>query len=72
MSEILQALEQRAQASEPALMGMLTQLLTFPRVNDGVVPDSWGPNNHAEIKRVSTDTDTVFVLDSRVRSALNR
>lgn len=65
MSEILQALEQRAQASEPALMGMLTQLLTFPRVNDGVVPDSWGPNKLAEVKRISNEIDCVYALETR-------
>ncbi len=61
MSQILQTREQHAQASETALMGMLTQLLTFPRVNDGVVPDSWGPNKLAGVKRVLTDTDSAFV-----------
>lgn len=83
MSELLQALEQCAQATsktydldteghhEFVVKDMLAQLLTFPRANSGMVPDSWGPNNRAESKRVSTDTDSVYVLDSRVRSALN-
>ena len=47
--------------------GLLTQLLTFPRPKDGIVPDSWGTDKRSEIKRISTDMDSVYTLDSRVR-----
>ena len=47
--------------------GLLTQLLTFPRPSDGIVPDTWGSDKRAEIKRVSTDTDSVYTLDRNVQ-----
>ncbi len=53
--------------------GLLTQLLTFPRPADGIVPDTWGNDQRAEIKRVSTDMDSVYTytLDRRVKSVLD-
>ncbi|HIA52938.1 MAG TPA: hypothetical protein EYN91_12775 [Candidatus Melainabacteria bacterium] len=51
--------------------GLLAQLLTFPRQKDGIVADSWGTEKRAEIKRISTDADSVYTLDSRVQSVLD-
>jgi hypothetical protein len=42
--------------------GLLRQLLTFPRPTDGSVPDSWGSDKRAEIKRTSTNVDSVYTL----------
>lgn len=42
--------------------GLLKQLLTFPRPSDGVVPDAWGTDKRAEVKRMSTDVDSVYML----------
>ncbi len=47
--------------------GLLTQLLTFPRPKDGVVPDSWGNDKRAEVKRISTDLDSVYTLNRTVQ-----
>jgi len=47
--------------------GLLTQLLTFPRPADGMVPDTWGSDKRAEIKRVSTESDSVYTLDHGVQ-----
>ncbi len=43
--------------------GLLKQLLTFPRATNGIVPDTWGIDKRAEVKRLSTDTDSVYTLD---------
>lgn len=51
--------------------GLLTQLLTFPRTKDGIVPDSWGTEKRSEIKRISTDMDSIYTLDTRVRSLID-
>ncbi len=42
--------------------GLLKQLLTFPRAADGIVPDSWGTDKRAEVKRLSTEIDSVYTL----------
>ncbi len=51
--------------------GLLTQLLTFPRPADGIVPDTWGSDKRAEIKRISTDTDSVYTLDRTVQKFID-
>lgn len=70
MSEILQRLELRAQAQDDAaqaapvvdMRGLLKQLLTFPRLADGIVPDTWGTDKRADVKRMSTGVDSVYTL----------
>lgn len=47
--------------------GLLTQLLTFPRPADGMVPDTWGSDKRAEMKRISTDSDSIYTLDRSVQ-----
>jgi hypothetical protein len=51
--------------------GLLTQLLTFPRPAGGIVPDTWGSDQRAETKRISTDTDSVYTLESGVKQIVN-
>jgi hypothetical protein len=51
--------------------GLLTQLLTFPRPAGGIVPDTWGSDQRAETKRISTDTDSVYTLDRTVQRFIN-
>ncbi|MCC7530495.1 MAG: hypothetical protein IT342_18365 [Candidatus Melainabacteria bacterium] len=51
--------------------GLLTQLLTFPRPAGGIVPDTWGSDERAEIKRISTDADSVYTLDRGVQSFID-
>lgn len=53
------------------IKGLLTHLLTFPRTKDGIVPDSWGTDKRSEIKRISTDMDSVYTLDTRVRGVID-
>ncbi|PZM80261.1 MAG: hypothetical protein DKT66_13400 [Candidatus Melainabacteria bacterium] len=77
MSELLQALEQCAQATsktydldtevhhEFVVKDMLAQLLTFPRANSGMVPDSWGPNKCAEVKHFSNEIEPLYALEPR-------
>lgn len=50
--------------------GLLTQLLSFPRPADGVVPNAWGNDKRAEVKRISTEMDSVYTLDRRVTSVI--
>lgn len=51
----------------PQAKGLLKQLLTFPRPTDGIVPDAWGTDKRADIKRISTDVASVYTLDRGVQ-----
>lgn len=50
---------------------LLTQLLEFPGPTDGIVPDSWGTDQRAEVKHVSPLMDSIYTLDRRVHNVVN-
>ena len=50
---------------------LVAQLLEYPGLRDGVVPDSWGTQQRSEFKRVSPSVDSIYTLNPAVESFID-
>jgi len=69
LQESISLEQENAEAQD--VRGLLTHLLEYPGRVDGVVPDSWGPQQCAEYKRVSPAVDSIYTLNPRVEGLID-